>query len=73
MAKGKLFNYAVIYHPPKSKSDFELGVDPKSELVSGPTSVLAADEVQARVYASRAIPPDYADKIDNLEIVVRPF
>lgn len=73
MAKGKLFEYAVLYHPKPTKEQNDRGETPKSEVLISPTSVLATGEPQVVTLASRAIPDSHIDKLDELEIVVRPF
>ena len=73
MAKGKLFEYAVLYHPKPTKEQNDRGETPKSEVLIPPKSVLAASEAQVTVLASRSIPETHLDKLDDVEIVVRAF
>jgi hypothetical protein len=73
MAKGKLFEYAVLYHPKPTKEQNDRGETPKSEVLIDPTSCLAIGPEQVGVLASRAIPESHIDKLDDVEIVVRPF
>jgi len=73
MARGKLFEYAVLYHPKPTKEQNDRGETPKSEVLIVPTSVLAASPDQVSVLASRAIPESHVDKLEDVEIVVRPF
>jgi hypothetical protein len=73
MAKGKLFEYAVLYHPKPTKEQNDRGETPKSEVLIEPKSVLAASPEQVSVLASRAIPETHVDKLEDVEIVVRPF
>jgi len=73
MAKGKLFEYAVLFHPKASKEQAERGETPKSEILISPATVLATSPEQVSILASRAIPPTHVDKLDDIEIVVRPF
>lgn len=70
MAKGRLFEYAVIFHPKPAKKDEEA---PPSEVIVDVKRVLCTDEKAAAMLAARAIPEAYADKLDNVEIAVRPF
>jgi len=72
MAKGKLFEYAVIYHPKRKKDEVEAGTYPKSSLVVEPTVVIGTDG-EVPMIAARAIPEAYQDKLEDVEIVVRPF
>lgn len=73
MAKGKLFEYAVIFHPKPTKEEREAGTTPKSELIADLTSVLARDEKEVGIIAARAIPEKFTDRLDDIEIVVRPL
>lgn len=70
MAKGKIFEYAVIYHPPKKEKDEDTK---KSVLVVDVARVLAVTEQEAVMLAARDIPTEYTDKLEFVEIVVRPF
>lgn len=71
--KGKLFEYAVLYHPKATKDQIERADYPKSEVVTELKSVLAKNEQEVAMLAARSIPSDYADKLDSVEILVRPF
>jgi hypothetical protein len=73
MARGRLFEYALLYHPKQTKDQLERGEEPKSEVIQEPKTVLATSEQQVSVLAARAIPADYVEQIDSVEIVVRPF
>lgn len=73
MAKGKLFEYAVLYHPKATKEQSERGETPKSEIVVDLTSILALDEKQVAIIASRALPEKFIDTLEDVEIVVRPL
>lgn len=69
----KLFEFAVIYNPIATKEQSERGDKPKSLLVVDVTRVLANDDKEASMLAARAIPEQYTDKLDRVEIAVRPF
>lgn len=65
----KIFEYAIILHPTrKAKED-----GAPSKLVKEPTCILASDQNAALVLAARAIPEDLLDKLDRVEVAVRPF
>jgi hypothetical protein len=66
---SKLFEYAVIYNP--AKEDEKKGV--KSEIVIAPKTILAKNEKEVNFIAARSIPEKFADRIDQLDIAVRPF
>src|SRR3990167_7912074 len=55
---SKLFEYAILYHP---------------KVIKPPEFVLAKDDKEVAIRASRAIPDEYLAKLDQVEIVVRPF
>lgn len=69
----KIFQYAVIYHPLPTKEQQERGERPRSEIVVPIESIVARDEKEVAMLASRSIPEKYADKLDRLEIAIRPF
>ncbi len=69
---GKLFEYAALYHPkPKKVGDQDV-TDP-SVVIIEPKRVVAKDPAGAGILAARDIPADYLDKLDDVEILVRPF
>lgn len=69
----KLYEYAVIYNPLPTKDQKERGETPKSELIVDVTRVLSNNEKEASMMAARAIPETYTDKLDRVEIALRPF
>lgn len=69
MAKQKLFEYAVLWHPnPKQEEEGK-----KSTILVAPTHVLASSDKSVSMSAAAKIPENYADELDQIEIVVRPF
>jgi hypothetical protein len=74
MAKGKLFEYAVIYHPKEKKDAAGNALETKrSIVVTDVTRVLATSDKEVGMLAAKAIPDEYNDKLDDVEIVIRPF
>lgn len=69
----KLFEYAAIYQPLPTKDQQERGEKPKAKLIVDVTRVLANNEKEAMMLAARDIPADYTDKLDSVEIALRPF
>ena len=69
----KLYEYAVIYNPLPTKDQTERGEKPKSVLIVDVQRVLSNDDKEAMMLAARAIPQDYTDKLDRVEIALRPF
>jgi hypothetical protein len=66
----KLFEYVMILHP--SEKEQEDGK--QSTLLNGGVEhVLANDERAALMLAGRHIPEEHLDKLDRIEVAVRPF
>lgn len=73
MTKQKVFEYVVLYHP-KSKKDKDGNEETgKSKLLVDVTRVLADSDKEVGILAARLIPEEYLDKLEQVEIVVRPF
>jgi hypothetical protein len=77
--RGQLFEYAVLYHskiqPQKALealADTEIETA-KSVLLVEPKAVVALSEDEVRTLAGREIPEEYTSKLDQVEILVRPF
>jgi hypothetical protein len=74
VARTKLFDYAVLYHPTPTKDQAGNDTTPDSELITiSATPILAKDEKEVAMKAARAVPESYADKLDRVEVIVRPF
>lgn len=69
----KLYEYAVIFNPLPTKDEKERGEKPKSKLIVDVTRVLSNDDKEAMMLAARAIPQEYTDRLDRVEIALRPF
>jgi len=73
MAKSKLYEYAVLHHP-KAKKDLAGNEEAvKSAILSDVTRVLAGSPEEVSIMAARTIPEAFMDKLEQVEIVVRPF
>lgn len=70
---AKLFEYAVLYHPKVVRDALGNETQGTDKIVSTPIFTLAKDEKEVAIRAARAIPDEYLDKLDQVEIVVRPF
>ncbi len=62
----KIFQFVAFYLPDEESQD-------KPQIIVEPKTILAKDEKQASMIAARAIPEQYIDKLDQIEIAVRPF
>lgn len=62
----KLFEYAIIFNPKDSKKE-------KTQLLKSVSTVLATTQNNATILASREIPKEYLDRLDEVEVAVRPF
>ena len=69
MSKARVFEYVVVYHPDeaaKKKGD-------KARVVVEKQTVLAMRDQEVAIIAARTIPEDLLDKLEDVEIIVRPF
>lgn len=69
----KLYEYAVIFNPLATKDEKDRGEKPKSKLIVDVTRILSNNDKEAMMLAARAIPSEYTDKLDQVEIALRPF
>lgn len=69
----KLFQYAILHHPLPTKEQTERGETPRSIVVKDITNTVARDEKEVLMIAAREIPEQYLDKLDRVEIALRPF
>ena len=70
---GKIFEYAVIYHP-KAKKVGDESVTDSSVIVVDVKRVVAKDEKTVAIMAAREIPEEYLNgKLEQVEIAIRPF
>lgn len=68
-----LFEAAIIYNPQQTKEQHERGEKPKSEIVVPIRTLLVGSEKEADIQAARLIPEMYLDKLECIEIALRPF
>lgn len=64
--RATLYEYAVVFHP--GEDDHE-----RARVVVGPEHTLAQTEQGAVMKVARAIPEEYIDREENIEILIRPF
>ena len=65
----KVFQYAAFWQP----NDQQKKEGQKPKLIIEVKTVLSADQNGAFMLASREIPEDYLNQLDQVQIVVRPF
>lgn len=73
MAKGQLFEYAVLHHPKATKEQADRQEQPKSVVVVPLTTVMATTEGEVSIMAGRAIPEEHLGHLDDVEILIRSF
>lgn len=68
---AKYYEYVLIFTPRAENKDARA---PKPKLISdGVQGCLASSEQEAQMIAARAIPEEYADKLDQVQVGLRPF
>lgn len=77
--RGKLFQFAILFHPNTAGSAVleslgagEIETKPSVLLVE-PQTLVAETEDEVRILAARKIPEEYTNKIDQIELLIRPF
>jgi hypothetical protein len=69
MARKKLFEYAVLWHPTeKQEKDGEV-----SKVIVEKTTVLETNEQSLGLKAAMSIPAEYRECLEQIEIAIRPF
>lgn len=69
----KLFEYAILYHPKVVKDVSGNEVQGSDKILKELTSILANSDKEVAMRAAREIPETYLDKLEEVEICVRPF
>lgn len=65
----KIYQFAALLLP----TDNEKEDGKQAELIVPVTTVVAANDNAATVLAGRAIPEAYLDRLDRVQVAVRPF
>ena len=73
MAKGELYEYAVLRHPKQTKEQADRNETPKSLVIVPQKSVIAASEAEVSILAGREIPAEHLSNLDEIQICIRPF
>ena len=69
MKETKLFQYAIFFVP--TEKEVKDGI--KATMIKEITTVLAKNDQEVLIIASRQISDVYMDKLNQVQIVVRPF
>lgn len=70
---AKLFEYAILFHPKVVKDASGNETQGPDKILKAPTALLAGTEKEVSMWAAREIPEEYLDKLEEVEICVRPF
>lgn len=71
--RGMVYEYCILFHPRVRKDKEGEEIVEKSKLIKDIERIVAASPQEVSIIASRAIPDEYLDKLDEVEIIVRPF
>ena len=69
MKKASLFQYAILWQP----TDEEVKNGQKAKLIVDVKTIVATDDSTAFMVASRDVPEEYLECLDQVNIAVRPF
>lgn len=64
--RSKVFEYLILLHP----SEDEKG---KTKVIVEKTTLLASDLDVAKTLVARAIPEEFLEELENVEVLIRPF
>lgn len=67
----KLFQFAILYHQKIDKANGDEEI--KTSIINEPATLLAQDEKIALLQIAKKIPETYSDKLQDIEILIKPF
>lgn len=67
---AKVYEFLVL-HVPRAKDENE--VPDRPTIIVDLERIVAYDEQEASIRAARAIPAEYDDRLDEVQVVIRPF
>lgn len=70
---SKIFEYAIIWNPKETSDAQGNDTTQPAVLLQSPTVVLAKDAQQVAIIAARKIPEEYLNKLEEVDVCVRPF
>lgn len=62
----QVFEYVIMFNPKDNKKE-------KAKLLTQVSQVLATSKENATILAAREIPKDYLDRLEEVQVAVRPF
>lgn len=65
--KKQLFEYVILLHPSKEDKTSS------TTILVEKTTLLAKDDKEVGMLAARAIPEGSLDRIEDIQIIIRPF
>jgi len=65
----RLYEYVVFFNP---KTDVKKQSE-SAKILVGPKTILTNDEKTAMLIAGREIPENFLNRLDQVEVAVRPF
>lgn len=79
--RAQLFEVCVVHHPKPTKDEHERNITPKSSLIRlgdgehkhEMLRMLADDEGQVAIHVARDLPQEYLDRLNEVDIIIRPF
>jgi hypothetical protein len=70
---SKVYEYVILHHPKAKDSKNGERHEQSSTLIVDVTRVVAKEEQVVAMLAARAIPDAFTDRLDEVEIAIRPF
>jgi hypothetical protein len=67
------YEYIIVFYPIPTKDEVERGVTPKAKLLIGPEGTMASNDREAGLIAARSIPEEYVEKLEQIDVILRPF
>jgi hypothetical protein len=65
----RAYQYLIIFNPNEAAKK----AGEKASIIKDVTTILAKDEKEAGMKATRAIPTNLDERLDEVEVIVRPF
>lgn len=68
-----LYQFTVLYLPKETKDQSGNDTTPASAIVVPPTWILAGSTNEVAIKAAKQIPDEYNNKLDQVQVLVKPF